>query len=197
MTKDNFFHATLMPDKDWWQVLWSDPAGVLKQVGVEPGMEVVDLCCGDGHFTKPMCELVQPGKTWALDLNEDLLNTARQACKDNPNFHAIPGDARELAQQIGREVDFIFIANTFHGVPDKTGLAKAVYSCLKKEGQFAVINWHPRPREETVVLDQPRGPDTKLRMKPEEVQQVVEAAGFKLEKVTDVGPYHYAAIFVK
>ncbi len=34
-------------------------------------------------------------------------------------------------------------------------------------------------------------------MKAEDVQQVVEAAGFMLKKVTDVGPYHYAAIFEK
>jgi len=47
------------------------------------------------------------------------------------------------------------------------------------------------------VLDQPRGPDTELRMQPEDVQQVVEPAGFRLEKVVDVGPYHYGVVFIK
>jgi len=47
------------------------------------------------------------------------------------------------------------------------------------------------------VLDQPRGPDTELRMQPEGVQQVVEPAGFRLEKVVDVGPYHYGVVFIK
>jgi len=197
MNDKSLFTATLMPDKDWWQELWPDPKGVLSAVGIKPDMQVVDLCCGDGHFTKPMCELVHPGKTWALDLDENLLNQAQQGCENNPNFHSIHGDPRELPKQITEPVDFVFIANTFHGVPDKTQLSQAVNEVLKPAGRFAVINWHKRPREETSVLDQPRGPDTELRMAPKDVQHFVEPAGFKLQEVIEVGPYHYAAVFIK
>lgn len=196
MTDKRLFPATIMPDKDWWHALWPDPEAVLRAVGIGSGMEVVDLCCGDGHFTRPMCELVKTGKTWALDLNPELLGQAEQVCAQNPNFHAILGDARELPAQISARVDFVFIANTFHGVPDKTALAKAVHDVLKKDGRFAVINWYRRPREETKVLDQPRGPDMELRMEPDDVRRAVEPAGFTLEKVVDVGPFHYAAVFV-
>ncbi len=197
MNKQALFHATLMPDKDWWHVLWPNPEAVLRLVGIEPDMQVVDLCCGYGHFTQPMCELVHPGKTWALDLDADLLDEAINACRENSNFHAILGDARKLSRQIDEPVDFVFIANTFHGVPEKTELSKAVHNSLKTGGRFAVINWHSRPREETTVLDQPRGPDTELRMQPEDVKKLVEPAGFKLVRVVDVGPYHYASIFLK
>lgn len=197
MNNDARFPATLMPDKDWWQALWPDPAGVLRAVGIEPGMKVVDLCCGDGHFTRPMCELAHPGNTWALDLDSDLLKQAEQTCQDHSNFQSILGDARELPRQIRAPVDFVFIANTFHGVPDKTGLAKAVHQVLEPGGRFAIVNWYRRPREETTVLGEPQGPDTELRMEPVEVRQVVEPAGFKLEKVVDVGPYHYGAVFRK
>jgi len=197
MNNEGLFYATIMPDKDWWTELWPDPAGVLRAVGIEPDMQVVDLCCGDGHFTQPMCELVHPGKTWALDLNADLLNKAQKSCAGNENFQTILGDARELSNQLDEPVDFIFIANTFHGVPDKTAFSQSVNQSLKVGGRFAVINWHYRPREETTVFDQPRGPDTELRMKPQDVQVLVEPAGFKLDTVIDVGPYHYAAIFLK
>ena len=197
MPDERLFPATIMPDSDWWHALWPDPEAVLKAVGIKPDMQVVDLCCGDGHFTKPMCQLVHPGKTWALDLDKRLLGQAEKACRDNPNFHAVLGDARELPELIDKPVDFAFIANTFHGVPDKTALSSAVHDALKEDGCFVVINWYRRPREETKVLDQPRGPDTELRMDPEDVRQVVEPAGFFLDKVVDVGPYHYAAIFVK
>jgi len=197
MTQDRLFPATLMPDSDWWHALWPDPKTVLQAIGIQPNMEVVDLCCGDGHFTRPLCELVHPGKTWALDLDRNLLDQARQACQDNPNFHAIAADARELPALVDGPVDLVFIANTFHGVPDKTALSIAVHNALKENGRFAIVNWHRRPREETTVLGQARGPDTALRMTPDDVQQVVEPAGFTLEKIVDVGPYHYAAVFVK
>ncbi|GBE48981.1 demethylmenaquinone methyltransferase [bacterium BMS3Bbin12] len=197
MNQDTRFPSTLMPDKDWWEALWPDPEAVLRTVGMQPGMTVVDLCCGDGHFTRPMCELVHPGKIWAVDLDEALLERAKKACDGHPNFHAVLSDARELPKQISGLVDLVFIANTFHGVPDKTGLARSVYQALKPGGRFVVVNWHRLPREETTVLGQPRGPDTELRMEPEDMQQVAEPAGFSLEKVVEVGPYHYGAVFNK
>ncbi|NIP64400.1 MAG: methyltransferase, partial [Gammaproteobacteria bacterium] len=39
-----------MPDRDWWNALWPDPEEIVRLVGVEAGMNVVDLCCGDGYF---------------------------------------------------------------------------------------------------------------------------------------------------
>ena len=169
----------------------------MRAIGIASGMEVVDLCCGDGHFTKPMCQLVHPGKTWALDLDAKLLAEAAHACQEWPNFVPIRADARELYRDLNEPVDFVFIANTFHGVPEKTALSKAVYTALRPGGRFAIINWHRLPREETPVLGQPRGPDTSLRMAPDEVRTLVEPAGFKLEKMVDVGPYHYGAVFLK
>ncbi len=197
MNDERLFPATVMPDKDWWHALWPDPDAVLRAIGIEPGMDVVDLCCGDGHFTRPLCSLVQPGAVWALDLDAELLDQAKQACAGYPGFHAILGDARELPARINTPVDLVFIANAFHGVPDKIALSAAVHDALKPGGRFAVINWHRLPREETVVLGKPRGPDTGLRMDPEDVRLAVEPAGFKLEDVVDVDPYHYAALFVR
>ncbi len=191
------FPATQMPDSDWWHALWPNPEGVLRAVGIEAGMQVVDLCCGDGHFTAPMCKRVYPGAVYALELDAGLLNQAGQTCRSYENFHSVLGDASELSTLLPEPVDLVFMANTFHGVPDKTRLSRSVYEVLKPEGRFAVINWHRCPREETMVLDQARGPRTELRMRPEDARQVVEPAGFKLQKVVDVGPYHYGAIFIK
>ena len=60
-----------------------------------------------------------------------------------------------------------------------------------------MVNWYPAPREETVVLGEPRGPATALRMSPEQTRAQVEPAGFALEKVVDLPPYHYAAILAR
>ena len=197
MTDEKLFPATIMPDKEWWHVLWPNPEAVLRTVGMDSGMAVVDLCCGDGHFTMPMCQLVHPGNTWALDLDAKLLAEAEQVSRSYSNFSPVRADARDLCRYIREPVDFVFIANTFHGVPDKTELSKAVYAALKRGGRFAVINWHRLPREETPVLGQPRGPDMSLRMAPEDVRALVEPTGFRFEKVVEVGPYHYAAVFLK
>ena len=92
--------------------------------------------------------------------------------------------------------DLVFVANTFHGVPDKKAMCEGVRAVLGPSGRFVVVNWHAMPRDETTVLGQPRGPRTELRMSPEETRAAVEPAGFRQVCVVDVGPYHYAAIFV-
>ncbi|GAC1548348.1 MAG: hypothetical protein NVS2B9_15220 [Myxococcales bacterium] len=45
------FPATGMPDEDWWRALWPDPAGVVANLKIGPGISVVDVGCGDGYFT--------------------------------------------------------------------------------------------------------------------------------------------------
>jgi len=196
MTVDNaFFPATGMPDKDWWEALWPDPRHVLVRLGIRAGMIAVDLCCGDGLFTAPMCTLVQPGRVIGVDIDPMMLQQAQAACHGMTNCTLVEGDAGRLSELITEPVDYVLIANTFHGVPDKTGLARDVYSVLKPAGHFAVVNWHALPREETPVLGKPRGPATSMRMSPDEVQTVVEPAGFTLERVVELQPYHYGAIF--
>ncbi len=92
-------------------------------------------------------------------------------------------------------MDYVLIANTFHGVPEKTAMARAVASVLNPGGQFAIVNWHPLPRKRTVVLNKPRGPKTQMRMSPDDVRVVVEPAGFMLERVVELPPFHYGAVF--
>jgi hypothetical protein len=66
---------------------------------------------------------------------------------------------------------------------------------LKSDGQFAIVNWHKRPRDETPILGEPRGPKTELRMSPEETIKSVEAVGLKFTKMVEIPPYHYGVVF--
>jgi SAM-dependent methyltransferase len=196
MPSDAFFPATAMPDSGWWSALWPDPDGVLRALGIEPHMTVVDLCCGDGYFTAPLARLVE-GRVYGVDLDPAMLDKARAAvAKAGATARQwLCADAMDLARLIPEKADFVLIANTFHGVPDQTGLARGVAAVLGPGGTFAVVNWHPLPRERTVVQGEPRGPKTDMRMAPEQVRAVVEPAGFEWERLVELPPYHYGALF--
>ena len=193
----NMFPASAMPDPDWWQALWPDPEGTVAALGIEPGTRVIDLCCGDGLFTAPMARLT--AEVVAIDLDPDMLarTRARLDVASLSNCTTVEGDAYEVAALAREPADMVIIANTFHGVPDKTRLCQAVASALKPGGRFALVNWHRRPREETTVLGHPRGPKTEMRMEPEDVVAVAEPAGFTHERTIELPPYHYAAILTK
>src|SRR5215204_1663222 len=192
-----FFEGTEMPPAGWWEALWPDPAGVLASVGMQPGMDVIDLCAGDGWFTLPIAKLAR--RVAAIDIDAELLEVARHRLQEAgvTNCDFVAGDAYDLPKLWPRPVDFIFMANAFHGVKDRARLARSVAAVLRPGGKFAVVNWHPRPREETTILGEPRGPGTELRIGPEAVRLGVEPSGLRLADVVETPPYHYSAVFEK
>jgi 2-polyprenyl-3-methyl-5-hydroxy-6-metoxy-1,4-benzoquinol methylase len=192
-----FFQGTEMPTAGWWEALWPDPAGVLAKAGIRPGMEVIDLCSGDGWFTLQIAKIAR--HVTAIDIDAHLLEVARHRLTESgiTNCDYVAGDAYNLTKLWPHPVDFVFLANAFHGVPDRPRLAKSVAAILKPGGLFAVVNWHERPREETAILGEPRGPKTELRIGPDATKAAVEPSGLTAVKIVEVPPYHYAAIFEK
>jgi len=159
-------------------------------------MDVIDLCSGDGWFTLKIAKIAR--HVSAIDIDANLLQIARHRLTESgvTNCDFIVGDAYDITKLAG-PADFVFMANAFHGVPDRSRLAQAVASALKAAGYFAIINWHKRPREETPILGEARGPKTELRMSPEETIKSVAGQGLKLTKIVEVPPYHYGVVFTR
>jgi len=184
-----------MPDAGWWEALWPDPARVLTDSGLMDGARAVDLCAGTGWFTLPMARMAR--HVAAVDIDGAMLKVARRRLADAglANCDFAEADAYDLANVVPAAVDFVFLANAFHGVPDRPRLAAAVAGILTSGGHFAIVNWHRRPREQTTALGKPRGPATELRMSAETTTAAVETSGLRLARVVDVPPYHYSAVF--
>lgn len=186
-----------MPITGWWEALWPDPARVLAQVGVNAGMDVIDLCSGDGWFTLQIGKVA--GHVTAIDIDRQLLDVARMRLTEGgiANCNFVEGNAYDIDRLVSRPADLVFMANAFHGVPERTRLARSVANALVPHGHFAIVNWHARPREETPILGEPRGPASELRMTPEATIAAVEPGGFRTVQVVELPLYHYAAIFEK
>jgi SAM-dependent methyltransferase len=192
-----FFKGTEMPTAGWWEALWPDPVTVLNQVGIRPGMTVIDLCSGDGWFTLQIAKIAS--HVVAIDIDRKLLDLAKMRLAESgfTNCDFIEGNAYDIAKLVSQPVDFVFLANAFHGVPERPRLVRAVANTLESGGHFAIVNWHARPREETTILGEPRGPLTELRITPQATVAAVEPAGFRIERIVELPPYHYGAIFEK
>jgi SAM-dependent methyltransferase len=192
-----FFPATGMPDPEWWWALWPQPESVVTAIGITAGMRVIDLCCGDGWFTVLVARIAQ--HVIAIDLDPRMLRLTRAALEaaELDNCELVEGDAHDVALLVREPSDFLLMANTFHGVPDKQGLGHAMTAALKPGGKLAIINWHRLPREETIVLGEPRGPRTDMRMEPTEVAAALQPAHLNLAQVIELPPFHYAAIVTK
>ena len=197
MPLPGFFKGTEMPTAGWWEALFPEPAAIVAQVGIAPGMAAIDLCAGDGWFTLQIAKRAR--QVVAIDIDRALLDASRARLSELgvANCTFIAGNAYDLARLVAEPADFVFMANAFHGVPEQTRLAHEVAAALAPQGQFAILNWHARPREETMVLGEPRGPATGLRMTPQATISAVEPGGFRVKCTLEIPPYHYAAVFEK
>lgn len=186
-----------MPDAGWWEALFSDPAAILKSVGLPSGSYAVDLCSGDGWFTLQMARMAR--HVLALDIDASLLERSRTRLLESgaTNCTFVAGDANELQSMAPEPADFVFLANALHGVPDRPKLIRAIKAALKPDGILVVVNWHDRPREETRVFGEPRGPSSELRMSPSKTIEAIRLGGFIHEKTVEIPPYHYGAVFRK
>jgi SAM-dependent methyltransferase len=143
------------------------------------------------EIAKVACRVV------AIDIDRNLLEVAWHRLSDSgaTNCEFVAGDAYELTKLAPRPAEFVFMANAFHGVPDRARLARAVREVLKPSGRFAIVNWHQRMREQTTILGEPRGPKTELRMSPEMTIKAVASSGLKFAQLVEVPPYHYGTVF--
>ena len=141
-----FFEGTEMPNAGWWEALWPDPAGVLIKVGVKPGMDVIDLCSGDGWFTLQIARLAR--HVVAIDIEPALLDLARVRLREThiSNCDFVAGDAYDIARLWPHPVDFVFLAKRLpRRAVLQPRLVRSVRGALKPSGRFAIVNWHQRP----------------------------------------------------
>jgi len=112
------------------------------------------------------------------------------------NIRPVEGDARDLATLLPERVDVGLLLNAFHGVPEPEAFAAGIAEALAPNGRFVVVNWRDRPREETTVGGEPRGPPTDLRIGPEATRRAVEGASdLRLVREVDLPPFHYGLVF--
>ena len=146
-------------------------------------------------LTLPAADLTE--YVYAVDLNAELLDRleGRLEKREVGDVETIEGDARELPSLLPERVDPVLLANTFHGVNDRTAFATSVRDVLETDGRFVVVNWQGRPPEKTTVLEESRGPPAELRITPDETIEAVEPAGFGAVETAELDPYYYGVFF--
>jgi SAM-dependent methyltransferase len=194
----NKFQNTGLPDWDWWGKLWPTPGETLRDLGIEPGITVAEVGCGNGYFALPAARIIEPEPVYAVEIDAEFLDELAHLADQQgiENVDPICGDARSLSRQLPEAVDVVLMANAFHGVDDTAGLVGQVFDSLRSGGRFVVVNWCDRPREETTIGGSPRGPPTELRLTPDETETaVLDAAAFAVQRCVELPPYHYALVF--
>ncbi len=121
---------------------------ILKEVGIKPGVHILDYGCGPGSYTKAASELVgDSGKVYALDIHPLALQMVRNIASKNKltNVETILSDCRTGLPD--NSVDVVLLYDTFHDLRDPNGVLQELHRVLKPEGLLSFSDHHMKEQE--------------------------------------------------
>jgi ubiquinone/menaquinone biosynthesis C-methylase UbiE len=167
---------------------WFNPEKVLEDVGLGSGMVFVDVGCGDGFFTILAAQVVgEKGMVYAVDTDASAIARLKRkaAEKGLANLKAVVAEAEETVFCEGC-ADVVFYSIVLHDFHDPAKVLLNAKRMLKSSGRLADLDWKKKRM--------PFGSPVHIRFNEEKASTLIEAANFKIESITDIGPYHYTIV---
>jgi ubiquinone/menaquinone biosynthesis C-methylase UbiE len=140
---------TSVPCPSWlaWLVEMENPfarnynaSSIIQQLGLRPGMKVLDAGCGPGRVSIPLAKaLGSQGGVVAIDIQPRMLNRAREkagaAGVTNIDFRNVAIERGKLGTA---EYDRVLLVTVLGEIPDREAAFQEIHRALKPDGIFSV-----------------------------------------------------------
>ena len=167
-----------------------NPIQILEKVGLRKNMIAVDFGSGSGGWTIPLALKLEQGRVYAIDLQEEPISAlmGRAKLQGISNVKKIIADVEKGVLEIKSfSCDLVLMTDLLFQIDDRPAVFKEANRVLKSEGKILVVDWN---------VDSSLGP-REGRISQEEVKELAQNFGFRLEKEFKAGDYHYALVFTK
>lgn len=168
---------------------FAHPPSHIIEIGVQPGMIVVDFGSGSGAHAFPMAEATgAKGRVYAIDVQRDLLVRIKNEAKRR-DLHHIEVLWGDLETHGGSKIadgvaDVVLASNVLFQVGDKHMPLREARRIIKPTGRFAIIERSGAPglhRENILSKD--------------EALALARRADFEPVSEFDTGSHHYGILF--
>jgi len=166
---------------------------VIPEIGLKNGDKFLDVGCGEGYFSIAASKFIgNKGKVYAIDSYEKSIAVLKeQIHRENiSNIEAIVADVTKKMPMPDASIDVCLMANVMHGFlanGEVQSVMTEIARVMKAGSTLAVVEFKK--------IAGPPGPPISIRMTPEELEDLISGYGFEKNKVVEVGPFHYAAMF--
>ena len=152
-----------------------DVQRVISLLPMGPHQVVADIGCGPGYFAVPLGKYLFHGKVIAIDVQEEMLEATKEELKriHLTNVEMLLSKEKKFPIQDG-DLDGAFAAFVVHEAEDPSGMMNELKRCVGTGGWLALIEWHKREMDS--------GPPLEERIEEEEMLEMAQQAGFRLER---------------
>jgi ubiquinone/menaquinone biosynthesis C-methylase UbiE len=143
---------------------------LLREIGkIKGGTVAVDLGAGTGTFSLRLAPLLgTKGKVYAVDDSADMLGILKSR-NPPPNLNWVKADFTNTGLESG-VADFCLAAFILHETKEPQKVIGEAYRLLKPGGRFLALEWQPEGDFS--------GPPKEIRVSPQTVETLFQAAGF-------------------
>lgn len=178
-----------MPDEALWATFF-DAESILTQLGCDdPTVAVVEFGCGYGTFTVVAAARTH-GTVFAFDIEPAMVAETERKARERGLSNVRCSIRDFVASGTGLADDAVGYAMVFNilHAEDPVGLLREAHRVLRPGGKLGVIHWIYDPAT-------PRGPDLRIRPRPEQCRTWVHEARFALPvPFVSLPPYHYGLV---
>ena len=170
-----------------------DSDSLFRELRIFPEMTFLDLGCGQGAYSMALSRrLGGDGLVYAIDLWEEGIAILREriAKEGYTNIRAMVADIGSSIPIEDRSVDTCLIATVLHDLVEtdaEDGALREAARVLKPHGQLAVVEFKK--------IDGPPGPPRRIRLSPQQVEELVIPRGFTAKSFAELGLYNYLSLF--
>jgi ubiquinone/menaquinone biosynthesis C-methylase UbiE len=167
---------------------WQNPEAILANIGLKAGLTFMDIGCGGGFFALPAARVVgESGKVYGIDTNAESVSELRElASREGLNNLGLTIGKAEDVVLCDSCADIVFFGIVLHDFEDPAKVLQNAKKMLNPAGRLINLDW----RKITMQL----GPPLQKRFGEEKAVQLIEAAGFEVLSIKDIGPYHYIIV---
>ena len=116
---------------------------ILDEVGIKPGLSVLDYGCGSGSYITAAAELVRDsGKIYALDIHPLAIERARRIASRNhlANVETIQSDCKTGLSD--DSIDVVLLHDVFHKLSDPDSVLAELHRVLTPDGILSFSDHH-------------------------------------------------------
>lgn len=162
---------------------------LLRELGLKPGMDVMDVGAGTGYYSRRMASLVGPkGKVYAIDVQPEMVEMLNAVAKRPGLSNVTPVLGSEKSVTLpDRVADLAIMVDVYHELEFPSEMLASISRALRPGGRVVFVEY--------------RAEDPKVPIKPlhkmSEAQIRREAAqnGLIWERTADTLPWQHVVIF--
>lgn len=169
------------PSRETWQM----PSRVIDELQLRAGMKVADIGAGTGYFSTRLARV--PGvSVFAVDIEPKMIDYLKQRAQKEGLTNITGVLAGASTANLPEPVDVILIVDTYHHLPNRQAYFGELKKSLRPGGRIAIVDFRK---------DALGGPPADFRFTPQQIQDEMHRAGYRLQASHDFLPRQHFLIF--